>query len=182
MTEEVFMQIFRLIEDDLVAIVMTRNDVIHAKVKLAVFLEFVCSGASSAFVMSVYRISERSFYRIISLVSLAILNHLSPIVFPQMNRDMWLMVAHDFQRFWAIPNCCGAIDGKHIIIHCPRNSGSFYYNYESSYSFVLMAVCDAQYRFIYIDVGGYGSQNDASIFNACTFGRRLDENQLDLPE
>ena len=39
-----------------------------------------------------------------------------------------------------------------------------YYNYKNFHSTVLMAMCDAKYKFIYVDIGHYGRDNDASIF------------------
>lgn len=76
----------------------------------------------------------------------------------------------------------GAIDGKHIRIQNPALCGSQYFNYKSYFSTVLLAVADATYRFVYIDVGSYGKEHDASVFTQSTFGNELQAGLLNIPE
>jgi len=45
------------------------------------------------------------------------------------------------------------------------NSGTFYYNYKGLFSIVLLAVVDADYKFLYCDIGANGAGSDAGIFN-----------------
>lgn len=93
----------------------------------------------------------------------------------------WEAIAHKFNEKWNFPNCIGAVDGKHIVMAAPPNAGSIFYNYKGTHSIVLMGVADAEYKFLYIDVGRNGRFSDGGVFNRCTFGQAMDTNQLCLP-
>lgn len=70
-------------------------------------------------------------------------------------------------------NAEDAIDGKHIHIVQPPNSGAQYYNYKGYYSIVLMAIVNSNYEFIYVNVGKYGRLSDGGIIECTEFYRRL---------
>lgn len=76
----------------------------------------------------------------------------------------------------------GAIDGKHIVMECPSNSGSNYYNYKGTFSIVLLALVDHNYNFTCIDIGSYGSSSDGGIFAKSALKKALEENKLDVPQ
>ena len=74
----------------------------------------------------------------------------------------------------------GALDGKHIVIQAPNNSGSMFYNYKGTFSVVLMALVDADYKFTHVDIGDYGSNSDGGIFKNSKFGQAFMDNELGL--
>lgn len=76
----------------------------------------------------------------------------------------------------------GALDGKHITIRAPKNSGSLYYNYLKTFSIVLLAVCDYKYKILIADIGGYGSVSDGGTLKDSVFGKDLDANNMDIPD
>ena len=73
-------------------------------------------------------------------------------------KEEWIEIADKFEMRWNFPNCVGAINGKHIVMQAPACSGSYYYNYKKCHSIVLMAVVNANYEFILVDIGDSGRQ------------------------
>jgi hypothetical protein len=95
---------------------------------------------------------------------------------------MWKSVANDFRTLCNFPNCLGALDGKHtcITIQAPSNSGSMYFNYKKTFSIVLLALVDAQYNFIVVDVGAYDKNSDGGIFGNSNLGKALQRGTLPI--
>lgn len=92
---------------------------------------------------------------------------------PEKSTEDWITIADQFYQRTNFPNVLGAVDGKHVRIIKPNNSGSSFFNYKKYFSIVLMAWVDADYKFVCVDVGSYGSSSDSSIFKQSNMGRRL---------
>lgn len=94
----------------------------------------------------------------------------------------WEEISKQFQKYTHFPNCIGAVDGKHFRIIKPDHSGSLFYNYKNYFSTVLLAVCDANYCFISVDIGAYGKSSDSTIFKDSVLYKKLVDKTLDIPD
>lgn len=94
----------------------------------------------------------------------------------------WLEVAKQFEDIWNFPHCLGSLDGKHVVLQAPLNTGSEFFNYKSTFSVVLFALVDANYKFLYVDAGGQGRISDGGIFKNCSLYKKLERNKLNFPE
>jgi len=61
------------------------------------------------------------------------------------------------------------------------HSGSTYYNYKSYHSLNLLAVCDAEYCFTFLDIGAEGRQSDGGMFRNSNLYKALEENLIRIP-
>jgi hypothetical protein len=120
--------------------------------------------------------------------------------FRKASKRNWENIAAEFENRWNFPHCigenypqkcykltlketvAGALDGKHVRIQAPANTGSEYFNYKQFFSILLLAVCDADYKFTYVDLGSAGCESDDGVFNKSSLCNMLQCGKLDLPE
>ncbi|KYN17328.1 hypothetical protein ALC57_10383, partial [Trachymyrmex cornetzi] len=127
-----------------------------SELKLALTLNFLAHGDSARSKSWEFRIGRSTVYKIVQEVCEAIWKALQPIVLPQQDLFTWKQSVKDFYEEWQFPNCIDALDGKHIRIKAPPNSGSKYFCYKKFFSIVLMAICNHKYRFLWVDIGQFG--------------------------
>jgi hypothetical protein len=69
-----------------------------------------------------------------------------------------------------------------VLFQAFNNTGSAFRNYKNSFSIVLLGAADADYRFLYVDIGTEGGSNDAGIYNRCSLKAALEAGHLHFPE
>lgn len=87
----------------------------------------------------------------------------------------------EFEKLWNFPKCAGVMDGKHVGIQAPNNSGSEVFNYKGFFSIVLFAVSNANYEITYYNVGCQGRISDGGVFAKTGFKKLLEKCKLNLP-
>ena len=150
--------------------------------KLAMTLRHLASGDRYASMKFNFRVAHNTMSVCVREVCRAIVEEYKQecIQCPTTEGE-WRTIAEAFERRWNVPHACGALDGKHIAIRRPRNSGSQYFNYKGFFSIVLLGVVDADYKFLWVDIGGYGHMSDAQIFNDSELKECLEDNSIGFP-
>ncbi|XP_073474037.1 uncharacterized protein [Aquarana catesbeiana] len=118
-----------------------RNSVEPAE-RLLVTLRYLATGNSFASLHYEFKLGKSTVSTIV----------LRDVVMRKPNKEEWNTKAELFWERCNFPNCVGAIDGKHIRIVRPVGSGTKFFNYKKYFSFVLLAMADANYSFTYIDI------------------------------
>ena len=101
---------------------------------------------------------------------------------PKPDEEHWLKIALEFYFKFDFLLCLGTLDGKHIWIKKPRRSGSKYFSYKHYFSIVLLAVTDANGKFVVVDVGSCGGNSDGGAFGRSALGKRILSNKLSVPQ
>lgn len=104
---------------------------------------------------------------------------LGVILVPFLAERRWVEITKEFWRLWNFPFSLRTISGKHVWIRATSNSRSDYYNYKGYFLIILMAACDATYRFTYAYGRAYGHERNGC--SLASFGSCLISSELHLP-
>lgn len=146
------------------------------------FFRFLATGDSFSTIGHSYRVGFSTVGLIVKEVCEAICKRMEPLFLPVPTKEIWESSAEQYSRLWQFPNCIGSIDGKHVTIKCPRKTGSNHFCYLKKFSIVLMAIVSADYKFICVDIGGYGKNSDGGIFDNSNMGQRFEANLMNVPD
>ncbi len=127
-------------------------------------------------------IAHNTISKIVLEVSEAIIENMLEEVmpYPETVRD-WKAIADKFGERWNFSHALGALDGKHVRIIKPKKSGTTYYNYKGYFSVVLMALVDADYKFIWTQIGNNGAASDPQIYNASNLAQSINDGTVNFP-
>lgn len=103
-----------------------------------------------------FRVGQSTMKNIVAEVCEALVELLVHVYLPDLKQENWKLISDQFEQRWQLPHCIGALDGMHIKVMKPPNSGSLYFNYKKFFSIVLLGLCDAYKRFTWFNVGHFG--------------------------
>ncbi|XP_046663525.1 uncharacterized protein LOC124356515 [Homalodisca vitripennis] len=152
-----------------------------AKIKLQITLRYLATGDSFSSLQYLYRVPKCTISKFVPEMCEAIYEALIEYLKGPTSEEEWQEIMQGFSSRWNFPRCCGSIDGKHVSIRCPSNSGSDFYNYKGSFSTILFAVVDDAYCFTYIDIGTNGRVSDGGVLAKSGFQEAIDNKKLKLP-
>ena len=149
--------------------------------RLCVTLRYITTGDAQTTIAANFR--PTTIGRIIDETCAEICNALADdYISPPKSPQDWKNLADAFEKNWNFPHCIGALDGKHVVIQAPANTGSLYFNYKKTFSIVLMAICDANYSFTLVDIGDIGRNSDGGVFANSRMGEAFNDRKLGVPE
>ena len=150
--------------------------------RLAITLRFLATGEAYKSMACNFRVGPNSISKLVPDTCEAIIKEfMEEVIVCPSTPEGWKKVAEGFANAWDFHNTIGAIDGKHVAIEAPYNSGSYYFNYKGYHSIVLLALADARGKFMYVDVGANGSCSDAGIFQVTHLRHALEHKSAGLP-
>lgn len=183
MFPKTYESLLKLIGPDIKKFSTKMREPIGPDQRLAVTLRYLTTGDAYSTIGANYRMSATTVGRIIDETCNSIWNRLKEAGYidTPSGVEAWRKIANEFEARWNFPNALGAIDGKHVLMFAPDNQSSAFFNYKKTHSIVLMAVCDARYKFTMVDIGDSGRQSDGSVYANSNLGYAIENKLLNTP-
>ena len=151
--------------------------------KLALTLRHFASGHSYASMKFAWRVPHNTISVVVREVCAAIqAEYLDEVLTCPTTPEEWLEIADQYYKKWNFPHTLGAVDGKHVAIVCPSNTGSVYYNYKHFFSILLFGMVDADYKFLWADVSGNGAASDGQVYNHSELKEHVEAGTIGWPD
>ena len=151
--------------------------------KLALAIRYLATGESYTLLSCQFRVGRSTISKFLPEVCRAIQDEFTKKYLRcPTTPDEWKELETEFGIRWNVLHALGALDGKHVALKKPKNSGALYHNYKGFFSIVMLALVDGQYKFRWVDVGTAGSCSDAQIFNTCHLKRKIDDGSIGFPD
>lgn len=138
------------------------NQILNA----VIFFKFLVTGESFRSIAFSYRISPSAISKFVLIVLKSLKTNLQPTFLPPVSQINWKVKAEEFWNRWNFPNCLAGL----------------FHNYKNYFSIVLLAMVDAKYKFVGIDVGCYGKEGNAGIFNKPEMGKQISSGNFFPPQ
>ena len=79
-----------------------------------------------------FRMGDTTFGRIVKETVEILWEELHPLPTTESLKNS----ANEFENIWNFPHVVGCLDGKHILIVCPTDSGAMFFSYKKYFSVV----------------------------------------------
>ncbi len=145
-------------------------------------LRHLATGDSYHSLMYSFRVAHNTISNVVAEVCEAIIaEYAEDVIDTPTEEDKWRNIARQFSAAWQFHHVLGALDGKHIAIKCQPGGGSQYFNYKGFHSIVLLGLVDADYKFIWVNVGASGACSDAQIWNQSDLRQHMLDGDIHIP-
>ena len=158
MTPEFFEMIKTRLEPHLARQATNYRAPISVGKKLALTIRYLATGESYTSLSYQFRVGRSTISKFLPEVCRAIQDEFTREYLKcPTTPDEWKELETEFRIRWNVPHALGALDGKHVALKKPKNSGALYHNYKGFLSIVKLALVDGQDKFRWVDVGTVGS-------------------------
>ncbi|KAI8118956.1 Protein ALP1-like [Lucilia cuprina] len=149
---------------------------VFAQERLAITLNYLAYGTSLQSLAYKHKLGKSTIREVVLSTCTVLWNLLSPIYLCEPTTSQYADIADEFNSKWNMPNCVGAIDGKHVS-HRHRIMKKDTHNI----NMLIIGACDAKYKFTAVSVESFNNQSEEELLKLSAFGNALLSGNLSLP-